>query len=94
MINYLAKRKKLTQAIPYIFVAIGLLFVYTAFTSVVTQGQRNYEATLRSQTYTRATNCFVAVPAAKRTAEYIKSCYEQAEKATGKVIDHYGDGNQ
>lgn len=44
---------------------------------------------LVNQTYVRTTNCFLAVPADQRTAQWINSCYNRAEKSTGMKVERY-----
>lgn len=51
----------------------------------------NRENGLVNQYYNRATNCFAATSPTKRTPEYVKECYDQAEKATGVKAERYGD---
>lgn len=92
MLNkYLAKRPFLLKMIPYIIVGLGFILVGSAFYNTTRQTERNRQQGLVGQTYNRATNCFLAVPAAQRTKEYIHYCYDEAEKATGKKVDRFGN---
>lgn len=50
----------------------------------------NRQNGLVNQTYLRASNCFTAVPASDRTAEWVNICYDKAEKATGTKVERYG----
>lgn len=75
----------LTQIIMYVVWAVVLATLPLIYAQTLT----NRDNGLNSQTYNRATNCFLAVPAEERTDERIQFCYDQAEKATGKTIERY-----
>jgi hypothetical protein len=47
---------------------------------------------LTSQAYNRVITCIISVEPNRRTQDYVKLCYETAERATGKDIEHFGDG--
>ena len=52
----------------------------------------NHKTGVSNNTYLRLNACIVSVPPQRRTPEYVKSCYDIAEKDTGATIDRYGDG--
>lgn len=89
--HYLSKNKSLLRLIPYILISLGFILVGSAFISTRQQTERNRQQGLVGQTYNRATNCFLAVPVSQRTVEYIHSCYDRAEKATGKKVERFGN---
>lgn len=91
--NFFSKNPALLKILPYLFFFIGALMVYTGFVANTQQTERNRQQGLVGQTYNRATNCFLAVPADQRTDEYIDECYNLAEQATGTKVQHFGVGN-
>ena len=44
-----------------------------------------------NQTYLHANSCVVSVSPTRRTPEYVKACYDQAEAHTGLEVTRYGD---
>lgn len=81
---------KIEKLAPYVFMLGGLFLIWYGYNASVQETRVNRTNGLTSQTYNRATGCFVAVPYAQRTDEYIHSCYDKAEKATGVKIERYG----
>lgn len=66
-------------------------FIVTAFVIInYFTINSNRKTSKTYQTYTRSTNCFLAIPAEKRTRAYIDMCYDKAEAATGVKVERYG----
>lgn len=86
-----SKRLKLEKYILMFIVAMGFFTIVFAQYSNIQETKINRQNGLVSQTYNRATNCFQAVPVEVRTDEYISSCYDKAEEATGTKIERYGN---
>lgn len=72
-------------------VLFGLLVLAFAVSSNRKQTEKNRLQSLRGQTYSISTNCFLAVPADNRTTNYIQECYDKAEKVTGFKIERFGN---
>jgi len=80
-------------------VSIGTLLVFLIFNGIMLISNRlatdrNYRTGLVNQTYQRATNCFAATSPPNRTPQYVKDCYDTAEKATGVKVERYGDAKE
>lgn len=91
MFTKISSSSRLVNLIPYAIIGVGFMVVALMNINGTRQTERNRQQGLVGQTYTRATNCFQAVPAAQRTQEYIHSCYDRAEEATGKKVERYGN---
>lgn len=80
--------RKLNTAVPFMVIVIGFALIYSR---LMTGGERGKV----SQAYNRATNCFAATSPTKRTAKYVRACYDAAERDAGVsvgTIIRYGDG--
>lgn len=75
-------------AAPVILVGGFIVTVFVILNYFTVNNNRKTSKTY--QTYTRSTNCFLAVPAEMRTLAYINKCYDKAEAATGVKVERYG----
>lgn len=93
---------KYRESVPVVLFITAISMVLGAFAiSIALQINNRHELLVNRQNglinqyYNRATNCFAATSPTKRTPEYVKECYAQAEKASGvdpNIIERYGDG--
>lgn len=44
-----------------------------------------------NRTYLHANACVISVSPTTRTPQYVKACYDQAEKETGVSVERYGN---
>jgi hypothetical protein len=51
----------------------------------------NREIAYENQTYLKANACIISVSPTTRTPEYVKGCYDQAEKEMHVTIQRYGN---
>lgn len=86
-----------TQIMFFLF-CVGM--VLTAFIGVAVLVLNSQEETLKNrevgktnQYYNRVVACLASVSPTKRTADYVKFCYSEAERDTGIYSKRYGDGN-
>lgn len=89
-------RQQKIQTFAYVF-AMLLLFASFLITVKMQADQRravdrNYRTGLVNQTYLRSIDCKSSVSPTQRTPEYVKECYNQAEKATSVTVERYGHG--
>lgn len=80
----------LIKAIPFIFVAIGVFFIWAGQMNQTRRVDRNYATGKEVEYYTRIVACLASESPAKRTPEYTKHCYDEVEKQTGVKGDRYG----
>lgn len=85
---------RLVNMIPWIFVAIGIFFIYVGQHNAALRTDRNNQTGLANQFYGRATNCFAAVSPTERTREHVNWCYERAEEATGYKGERYSANHE
>lgn len=52
----------------------------------------NRDQTRVNQYYVIASNCFVAITPERRTPEYMRGCYDKAQRITGIKAERFGDG--
>ena len=84
--------KKHTNLIPWVFVILGFLLVWSGTTRQARQTQLNREVGKTNQYYGRLVACLASESPTKRTPEYTKYCYDLVGKQTGISPDRYGDG--
>lgn len=93
---YTEYRRVMNQIIYVVFcflmvLATLSLVAYMQFRGIQ-ETQKNREVGKVNQYYNRVVACLASETPIKRTAEYVKYCYAQAEKATGITGERYGDG--
>lgn len=86
----LHKHPKIVKMIPLFFILVVLILMYAGSVQRAERQELNDRVTKENNTYVRAITCIVSVVPGQRTPEYVQNCYDQAEKAHGYKIDHYG----
>jgi hypothetical protein len=92
MTHRLSKYPWLLQAIPYIFILIGVLLVMLSLTANRRTTLRSQDITIENNTYNRIMTCIASVTPTERTADYVKFCYEEAEKHNDVTVTRFGNG--
>lgn len=89
--------KAYRDSVPLVLFISAVSMVLAAFFIVIVllinnrhellQNRRNG---LTTQTYIRASDCKISVPAEERTDKWIAGCYDKAEHSTGVKVERYG----
>ena len=89
-------KNKLTNLLPFLLVLAGFVMVFSGIqTSKVREqhhDQQITQITSENLTYLKAMTCMASVPAADKTKDFIKGCYDAAENETHTRITRYADG--
>lgn len=82
----------LLAAIPFLVVLAGIFIIYTAVISNTNDQTNNHGTGIENNTYLRVMTCIASVNPTKRTPDYVKLCYAEAEKHNGIEVTRFGDG--
>lgn len=86
------------KSMEYLRYILAIMLVFTLF-FIVIQGNNNQDRTDRNftlgkenNTYLRTMVCIASVSPTKRTPDYVKLCYLEAEKHNDTQVERFGDG--
>lgn len=88
--------RKLKRELAFIVFCFGMVILALGLVAYLFVDSKNATLANReigktNQYYTRVVACLASVNPTKRTPEYVKFCYGEAERATGISAEKYGD---
>lgn len=86
------KRMVWIYTAPFFVMALVLLALFMLMLDNRTQTLKNRQVGKTNQAYSRTIVCISSSSPDRRTPQYVKSCYDEAERSTRVKIERYGDG--
>lgn len=81
--------------IRYILAVLAVFLLFSTLLQINSNRNatdRNYKLGIQNNTYLRTMVCISSVSPTKRTPDYVKLCYAQAEEHNRTSVEHFGDG--
>lgn len=90
----IVRRMDIITASVVIILLVFLLGVWMTARGLHLATERNHKLSIENNTYLRVMNCVTSVSPTRRTPDYVKLCYSEAERHNQVKVDKFGDGRE